>query len=154
MYSIDFVTSEKRAHGHRWSYRQRRCARGRLVENSNQRLERRWAVLTTDAATVGAIPRIMVTCRARRLRPRAAALRAHRFCKQGERGATEQNAQRIRATDGGTRPLAPRAASLTPPSLVTEHAHITTAVGSGVGRTERHVRRVFRRAGARKGVGS
>src|SRR6266487_1858023 len=28
-----------RADGHRWSYRQKRCARGNLVEYSNQRLE-------------------------------------------------------------------------------------------------------------------
>jgi hypothetical protein len=32
------------AHGHCWSYRQKRCARGSLAEYGNQRVEPRWAV--------------------------------------------------------------------------------------------------------------
>jgi hypothetical protein len=72
MYSIDFVTSEKRAHGHRWSYRQRRCARGRLVEYSNQRLERPWAVMPVMGRPWGPTPELGARRRGQRLRPRAA----------------------------------------------------------------------------------
>ena len=46
VWSRDQVRSfmPKPAHGHRWSYRPKRCARGSLVECRNHRLERRWAV--------------------------------------------------------------------------------------------------------------
>jgi hypothetical protein len=61
----DIVDSTSRGrsqdHEHRWSYRQRRCAR-------ESRLTRR----------------------AQRLRPELRALRAHRLCKQREHGATER----------------------------------------------------------------
>jgi hypothetical protein len=60
-----------RAHGHRWSYGQERCARG----SSSSTAIRKWTQfggVATDAATAGAIPRIRVTRRIQRLRPRVA----------------------------------------------------------------------------------
>jgi hypothetical protein len=85
------------AHGHRRSYRQKRCARGSVVQYSNLRLERRWGVSPPLRPLRG---------RSRELWSRAElsahvlelpALRAHRFCKQGENGATERGSVRVLA---------------------------------------------------------